>query len=250
MMTELEQTARLIYDYWFTQFDFPDENGNPYRANGGKMVYNKALNREIPEGWEAGTIGDLGTIVSGATPSTDNPANYSDEGIAWITPNDLSNNGSFMHIVHGERDITETGLASCSASIMPTGSTIMSSRAPIGYLAVASVNCCTNQGCKSLLPDAGYPSYFNFFTVQRLMPFIKSQGVGTTFAEVSKEAFANVRFPKPPVQISMRFEQNAVPLCEKTKTLEQEVRVLSSLRDWLLPMLMNGQVVTGKCEGI
>lgn len=158
MMVELEDTARLIYDYWFTQFDFPDENGKPYRSSGGKMVYNETLKREIPEGWEAGLMSDLGSVVSGATPSTGDSSNYADEGIAWITPNDLSDNDSFMHISHGKRDVSGVGLASCSAVMMPAGSTIMSSRAPIGYLAVAETACCTNQGCKSLVADAGYPS--------------------------------------------------------------------------------------------
>lgn len=242
MMAELEDTARLIYDYWFTQFDFPDENGKPYRSSGGKMVYSKTLKREIPEGWEAGLMSDLGSVVSGATPSTGDSSNYADEGIAWITPNDLSDNDSFMHISHGKRDVSGVGLASCSAVMMPAGSTIMSSRAPIGYLAVAETACCTNQGCKSLVADAGYPSYFNFFTVQRLMPLIRSQGAGTTFAEVSKEDFASVRLARPPKGMAERFEKSVLPLCEKSKRLQTETVELSSLRDWLLPMLMNGQV--------
>lgn len=242
MMVELEDTARLIYDYWFTQFDFPDENGKPYRSSGGKMVYNETLKREIPEGWEAGLMSDLGSVVSGATPSTGDSSNYADEGIAWITPNDLSDNDSFMHISHGKRDVSGVGLASCSAVMMPAGSTIMSSRAPIGYLAVAETACCTNQGCKSLVADAGYPSYFNFFTVQRLMPLIRSQGAGTTFAEVSKEDFASVRLARPPKGMAERFEKSVLPLCEKSKRLQTETVELSSLRDWLLPMLMNGQV--------
>ena len=242
MMAELEDTARLIYDYWFTQFDFLDENGKPYRSSGGKMVYNETLKREIPEGWEAGLMSDLGSVVSGATPSTGDSSNYADEGIAWITPNDLSDNDSFMHISHGKRDVSGVGLASCSAVMMPAGSTIMSSRAPIGYLAVAETACCTNQGCKSLVADAGYPSYFNFFTVQRLMPLIRSQGAGTTFAEVSKEDFASVRLARPPKGMAERFEKSVLPLCEKSKRLQTETVELSSLRDWLLPMLMNGQV--------
>lgn len=242
MMAELEDTARLIYNYWFTQFDFPDENGKPYRSSGGKMVYSKTLKREIPEGWEAGLMSDLGSVVSGATPSTGDSSNYADEGIAWITPNDLSDNDSFMHISHGKRDVSGVGLASCSAVMMPAGSTIMSSRAPIGYLAVAETACCTNQGCKSLVADAGYPSYFNFFTVQRLMPLIRSQGAGTTFAEVSKEDFASVRLARPPKGMAERFEKSVLPLCEKSKRLQTETVELSSLRDWLLPMLMNGQV--------
>lgn len=246
LMVELEETARLIYDYWFTQFDFPDENRRPYRSSDGKMIWNDMLKREIPEGWSAGSLASLGEIVSGATPSTSDAANYADTGIAWITPNDLSDSDGCMHIWHGERDISKKGLRSCSAQLMPIGSVIMSSRAPIGYLAVTTQQCCTNQGCKSLIPGKGYGTYFVYFTMKRRMPIIKAQGVGTTFTEVSKETLSAIPLELPPIYIASRFEKVVLPLCDQIKTLEAQCDELSSLRDWLLPMLMNGQAtVTG-----
>ena len=241
LMAELEETARLIYDYWFTQFDFPDEHGKPYRSSGGKMVRNESLKYSIPKGWQAGTLASLGEIISGATPSTAIPTNYAETGIAWITPNDLSDSDGRMHIGHGERDISEQGLKACSAQLMPPGSVIMSSRAPIGYLAVSTEQCCTNQGCKSLIPKNGYEPYFIFLTMKRRMPIIKAQGVGTTFTEVSKDTLASIPLELPPTTIAAQFEELVMPLCTQIKALEQESKELSALRDWLLPMLMNGQ---------
>ena len=83
---ELEAVAKLIYDYWFVQFDFPDANGKPYKSSGGKMVYNEELKCKIPDGWANGTLSDLGEIVGGSTPSTKNASNFIGNGIPWITP--------------------------------------------------------------------------------------------------------------------------------------------------------------------
>ena len=119
-IAELEALAKTIYDYWFVQFDFPDKNGKPYRSSGGKMAWNEQLKQEIPAGWEVGTIGDLGEIVSGGTPSTNNPTFWTDNGIAWITPKDLSNTAN-KYIYHGEHDITNEGLCNSSARLIPRG---------------------------------------------------------------------------------------------------------------------------------
>lgn len=245
LMAELEATARLVYDEWFVRFDFPDEQGRPYRSSGGKMVWNDQLKREIPAGWEAGTIGQLGSIVSGATPSTNVIENYANGTIAWITPNDLSKHDSSIFIWTGERNISERGLASCSAQLMPAGSVLMSSRAPIGYLAIAAEDCCTNQGCKSIVSDNGYGSSFIYFSLKHFMPLIESQGAGTTFKEVSGSVLGSVRLPLPSQYQTSAFEESVKPLMDKEKETEREVNSLTSLRDWLLPMLMNGQARVG-----
>lgn len=247
MLTQaLEDTARLIYDYWFTQFDFPDENGNPYRSSGGKMVWNDQLKREIPESWEVGTVSDLGEIISGATPSTKEETYYCSNGIAWITPNDLSNSFGNVFISHGARDITQEGYQSCSARLMPAGSIIMSSRAPIGYLAISTEQCCTNQGCKSVIPNKSFGTFFIYHTLSGLMPLIKSQGSGTTFSEISKDSFAKLRIAIPPDSLVAEFESKASSLFWSINNSENQIIELSSIRDWLLPMLINGQAVVGE----
>lgn len=239
--SELEAMAKTLYDYWFVQFDFPDENGRPYRASGGKMVWNPQLKREIPKGWEAGTIGQIGNVISGGTPTTTREDYYCNHGIAWITPNDLSKNEDKMFISHGERDITQRGLDNSSAVLMPKHSVLLSTRAPIGYLAISSNEICTNQGFKSIVPNAGYHEYFIYYLIKRNVPAIAQQGVGTTFKEVSKDTLSNFAVPLPPKSLVNNFAEKVTPLCEKRCILEEENHELKRVRDWLLPMLMNGQ---------
>ena len=233
--------AKTLYDYWFVQFDFPDENGRPYRASGGEMVWNPQLKREIPKGWEAGTIGQIGSVISGGTPTTTREDYYCNHGIAWITPNDLSKNEDKMFISHGERDITQSGLDNSSAVLMPKHSVLLSTRAPIGYLAISSNEICTNQGFKSIVPNAGYHEYFIYYLIKRNVPAIAQQGVGTTFKEVSKDTLSNFAVPLPPKSLVNNFAEKVTPLCEKRCILEEENHELKRVRDWLLPMLMNGQ---------
>lgn len=241
LCAKLEAMAKTLYDYWFVQFDFPDENGKPYRTSSGAMEKCKELGREVPKGWKAGTVVDLGEIVSGATPSTTEENYYTTNGIAWITPNDLSDNEHNMFVFHGERDITEAGLSSCSAILMPAGSVLMSSRAPIGYLAIAANPVCTNQGFKSIICTKDYGTLFVYYTLKRNVQGIARQGVGTTFKEVSRDTLARYTVLLPDTTIAKHFEQLIAPISQTRKNCEQENRELIALRDWLLPMLMNGQ---------
>ena len=238
---ELEAMAKTLYDYWFVQFDFPDENSKPYRTSGGEMVWNAQLKREIPKGWKAGTVGQLGDVVSGGTPTTTREDYYCNHGIAWITPNDLSKNEDKMFISHGERDITQSGLDNSSAVLMPKHSVLLSTRAPIGYLAISNNEICTNQGFKSIVPNAGYHEYFIYYLLKRNVSAIAQQGVGTTFKEVSKDTLSNFAVPLPSKILANNFAEKVTPLCEKRCVLEEENRELERARDWLLPMLMNGQ---------
>jgi type I restriction enzyme S subunit len=241
-IAELEALAKTIYDYWFVQFDFPNKDGKPYKSSGGKMVWNEQLKREVPEGWEAGTVADLGDIVAGGTPSTSNPEFWAANGIAWITPKDLAVMSN-KYIRHGEHDISEEGLHNSSAQLMPRQSILLSTRAPIGYLAIADRELCTNQGFKSIIPNKRFGSEFIYYTISALVPYIKTLGVGSTFAEVSKSTFASLRLVLPTHSITERFDAivssigHARLICE----LELEETVLE--RDSLLPLLMNGQVV-------
>lgn len=240
---KLETVANTLYDYWFTQFDFPNAEGKPYRASGGEMVWNDQLKREIPKGWSVGCIGDLGSVVAGGTPSTSNENYYSDNGIAWVTPNDLSGKEHLMFFSHGERDITQEGLDNSSAILMPAGTVLFSSRAPIGYVAVAENEICSNQGFKSIVPTKRYGSHFIYYTIKRYTPAIAQQGVGTTFKEISGDTMTNFLLLLPPVELAAQFENVLDATFEKRRILEHENLELANLRDWLLPMLMNGQAM-------
>ena len=239
---DLKAMAKQIYDYWFVQFDFPDKNDKPYKSSGGKMVWCKELNRDIPEEWLKGKIKDLGLVVGGATPSTKENQNYADYGIAWATPKDLADSSN-VYFTHGERDISETGLKSCSATLIPAGSVLMTSRAPIGYLAISANEVCTNQGFKSVVPSEGISSIYVYFTLQTMMPYIKKYGVGSTFAEVSKEDVENLDVVIPSIYYMNAFNRRVTPLFDNIHNLEMENQQLIELREFLLPMLMNGQVL-------
>ena len=181
----LEKMAKQLYDYWFVQFDFPDENGRPYKSSGGEMVYNKRLKREIPIDWQVKNLMDFAEIKNGATPSTADEANYGGD-IVWITPKDLSDQQS-KFVYQGERNITKQGFDSCSTSMLPVNSVLMSSRAPIGLVSIAKHDVCTNQGFKSFIPKNMEDSIFLYYSIKHHIKQIEQLGSGTTFKEVSRD---------------------------------------------------------------
>lgn len=145
--------------------------------------------------WKEVTLGELGTIVGGATPSTKNPSFY-DGNIPWLTPKDLSVNSN-MYILRGTRNITEVGFKSCSCKMLPKGSVLFSSRAPIGYVAIAANDMCTNQGFKSVIPNEETDSEFLYYLLKYNKNYIASQGSGTTFAEVSGKTMKDIEVVVP-----------------------------------------------------
>ncbi|PIW37415.1 MAG: restriction endonuclease [Candidatus Kerfeldbacteria bacterium CG15_BIG_FIL_POST_REV_8_21_14_020_45_12] len=240
---ELEQMAKMLYDYWFVQFDFPDENGEPYKSSGGEMVWNDGLKREIPAGWKIGTVENLGTVVGGSTPSTKKTENFCESGIPWITPKDLSMQTGLKYISKGSRDITEKGLKDASLKIHPTGTVLLSSRAPVGYMAIARNDVTTNQGFKSVVPNKGYSKEFVYYAIKNALPAIIQYSSGSTFSEISGSVLKTVKLAIPPQAISSQYTELVQSLFKRQDVLEQENQELAELRDWLLPMLMNGQVV-------
>ncbi len=240
---ELEAMAKTIYDYWFVQFDFPDKNGKPYKTSGGKMVWNEELRREIPEGWGSGELNKIGDILGGSTPSKAIEENFCvGNGMPWITPKDLSINKDKKYITRGELDVTEIGLKSASLKIMPAGTVLLSSRAPIGYLAISRLNVTTNQGFKSFVPNSKFSTEFIFYTIKNLIPEIEANSSGSTFQEVSTSTLRKIKTVFPSNNILPIFDKKIKPIFKQQDVLEEENQKLAELRDWLLPMLMNGQV--------
>jgi type I restriction enzyme S subunit len=150
----------------------------------------------VPDGWEEKRLDEWGSIFSGSTPSTNVAAFWNGE-IVWITPPDLSRLSS-AYLSDSAKKITEAGLNACSAQLLPPGSIVLSSRAPIGYVAIPVVPFCTNQGCKTLKLKDGLDPRFAYYNILFNIDKIKNLGEGTTFAEVSKAALSSVRlsFPK------------------------------------------------------
>ena len=141
--------------------------------------------------WIECKISDIGTVVGGATPSTKKPENYENGTIAWITPKDLST-FTGRYIQRGERNITEVGLKSCSTQLLPKDTVLFSSRAPIGYVAIAANEVCTNQGFKSVVPNENTDPLFLYYLLKHNKDKIEGMGSGTTFKEVSGNTMKNI----------------------------------------------------------
>ena len=191
--------------------------------------------------WTTGTISDLGAVVGGSTPSKAKPEYYTESGIAWITPKDLSVNKS-KFISHGENDITELGLKNSSASIMPEGTVLFSSRAPIGYIAIAAGEVTTNQGFKSVIPKSEIGTPFVYFFLKHNLPVIEGMASGSTFKEVSGSTMKNIPTVIPDAETLARFNDFCAPIFAQQRILEEQSQSLAALRDNLLPKLMSGEI--------
>ncbi|MCH3942478.1 MAG: restriction endonuclease subunit S [Atopobiaceae bacterium] len=188
-----------------------------------------------------GTIGDLGNVVAGATPSKKLRDNFTANGIGWITPRDLAKTSSIF-ISHGATDITDKGYCSCSATLMPKGSVLFSSRAPVGYVAIAAESLCTNQGFKSVVPHDNIGTAYVFCFLKENAAAIENTGSGTTFIEVSGRIMKDYPAYIPEEHACKSFSQLAGPILELIRINEKARCNLEMLRDALLPRLMSGDI--------
>ena len=233
--------ARQLYEYWFVQFEFPDENGRPYKSSGGKMEYSHHLMRNTPMGWQIKKLDELADIKSGATPSTEVKANYEGD-IVWVTPKDLSRQKS-KFVYHSERCISKQGFESCSTSMVPVDSILVSSRAPIGLVSIAKKEVCTNQGFKTIVPKNSLDSLYLYYYVNYQINAIEQLGSGTTFREVSRQDLS--AFPILVVgneYVYKKWVDLQKAIANNQFLLTKETNDLYKLRNTLINLLMNGQV--------
>lgn len=188
------------------------------------------------------TLSEIGEIVSGATPKTNELDNFGGD-IAWITPADLSGYTS-KYISHGARNLTEKGYNSCGARLMPKGAVLFSSRAPIGYVAIAENSICTNQGFKSIVPNADVFNEFLYYQLIYLRKTIQDMGSGTTFKEISAKKFATIRVSIPPLKeqnrIVARIEELFSQLDAGVETLKKTKAQLAVYRQAVLKEAFSG----------
>ncbi|MGC3978280.1 MAG: restriction endonuclease subunit S [Paludibacteraceae bacterium] len=217
--------AKTLYDYWFVQFEFPDKGGKPYKSSGGKMVWNEKLKREIPDGWRNGELADLGNIIGGSTPSKEKTEYFSNNGTAWITPKDLSLNVGNKFISHGEIDVTEFGVKAALLNIMPKGTILLSSRAPIGYLAIARGNVTTNQGFKSFVVSDLFSTEFAYYMIKNLIPTIENNAVGSTFKEISASTLKSINVYFPSQELISLYTTKVLKLLNAKKSLNNSQKI-------------------------
>ncbi|MDT0683082.1 restriction endonuclease subunit S [Roseicyclus sp. F158] len=189
---------------------------------------------EIPVSWQWCRLDVIGAIIGGGTPSAGDPNNFSKpgEGIPWLTPADLGGYRD-LSISRGARDLTEKGLASSSATMMPSGTVLFTSRAPIGYVAIAANPISTNQGFKSIVPYVAECSRFIALAMRTFAPEIDARAPGTTFKEVSGKIVAGVAFPLPPLPEQHRIVAKVDELMALCDRLEEARKTREETRDKL-----------------
>jgi type I restriction enzyme S subunit len=241
---KLEAMAKTLYDYWFVQFDFPDTNGKPYKSSGGKMVFNPKLKREIPEGWEVKDLEDVeSNIVTGKTPSTKKDEFYNGE-IPFITIGDIRGN---MHITETEQTLSELGGNQNPNKFLPKGSVCVTCIASPGLVGFVTKDSQTNQQINSIIFKNQEIRYYLYFYLKDYFKFAKASS-GSTFSNMNKGDFSAIKTIKPNKEMLINFSNRLEASINKILINQLANQKLSELRDWLLPMLMNGQVTVGEVE--
>lgn len=195
---------------------------------------------EAKKEWEEKTIGDVVEIKGGSTPSTKN-LNYWDGNISWTSPKDLTKEKSIF-MFSTERTISVDGLAQISSGLLPKGTLLLSSRAPIGYLSITDIELAINQGYIAILNNSYISSYYMYLWCKYNMEGIKTAGNGSVFQEISKSVFRKLPFLLPPKDILYGFNKLIAPYFLKIRSNKMQIIMLEKLRDTLLPKLMSGEV--------
>ena len=233
----LEAMAKQLYNYWFVQFDFPNEEGKPYKSSGGAMVWNEKLKREIPEGWYAENICKIANILSGGTPSKAVDEYWNNGTIPFFGPTDC--NGSVFQIKTADH-ITQKGLEHCASSLFEEGIVIITARGSIGKLVIVGTPMAMNQSCYALQSKEGEYEYLYFLTTQ-LIDCLKAKGSGSVFKSIIASDIEHSTLCIATENVVSDFCKKVKPLFEKLKANTIEIAELTKQRDELLPLLMNGQ---------
>lgn len=236
---ELEAMAKTLYDYWFVQFDFPDQNGKPYKSSGGKMVYHPELKLEIPEGWGVDKIEDIAKTGSGGTPKSTNVSYYSNGEIPWINSGELEQ----TVITSTSNFITEEGLNNSSAKLFPSGTILVAMYgATAGKVSFLTFEASTNQAiCAIMLKDIRMRYYLKN-VIEDLYQYLVKLSTGSSRDNLSQDMIKNIKVVIPSNDILDRFYDFSNNIIKEITKKQQENEQLTQLRDWILPMLMNGQV--------
>ncbi|WP_421753049.1 restriction endonuclease subunit S [Croceimicrobium sp.] len=210
----LEQMAETLFRQWFVE--------------------------EADEDWAIRTLNDVLSVKGGTTPSTKNP-DYWDGDIHWTSPRDITSLNS-IYLFDTERKITEEGLRKISSGLLPKGTLLMSSRAPVGVLAFTEVPIAINQGYIAVLDNKGFTKEFLYLWLKTNIDYVQSYANGSTFLEISKTAFKSLEIQSPPTELRNEFQKLIIPNFEKIKSNQTQILTLTALRDTLLPKLMSGEV--------
>jgi type I restriction enzyme S subunit len=242
---ELEAMAKTLYDYWFVQFDFPNEQGKPYKSSGGKMVYNIELKREIPEGWEMKKLSDIATTGSGGTPLSTKKEYYENGNIPWINSGEVN----MPFIVSTKNFITQKGLENSSAKMFKRGTILMAMYgATAGKVSFMDIEACTNQAICAINPKEDFHRIYIKLMLEDLYKYLINLSSGSARDNLSQDKIRELKFVIPSKSLIQKFDIIVQSSMNKILINLKQNQQLTELRDWLLPMLMNGQVTVKEAE--
>lgn len=244
MNETLEAIARAIFKDWFVDFGpvrAKMEGRAPYLAPDIWSLFPDRLdNLGKPEGWTSSTIGQEVEVVGGSTPSTKEPAFWGGD-VSWATPKDLSSLNTPV-LLSTERQITGAGLSQIGSGLLPVGTVLLSSRAPIGYMAIAQIPVAVNQGFIAMICNRRLSNVFVWLWTQANMEIVHQKANGSTFQEISKSNFRPIAATVPKGEVLRAFDEAVTPLFDRIVANEIESKALATMRDFLLPKLMSGEV--------
>ena len=234
---ELEAMAKTLYDYWFVQFDFPDTNGKPYKTSGGKMVYDSTLKREMPEGWKTTNVGRISKTELGGTPSTAIDDYWQDAEIPWLS----SAETAFFPVITSEQKITQAGIDNSAAKLLPKGTVVISI---VRYIrpSILGIDAATNQSVVGIRESERLKSSFIYPYFCSEVPRLMGLRTGAQQPHINKGVIDSSPIVIPSDEVLSDYYMFAEPIFKKIMNLTLQSHKLMSVRDWLLPMLMNGQV--------
>ena len=226
----LEAMAKQLYDYWFVQFDFPNEEGKPYKSSGGAMVWNEKLKREIPQGWSNGVLSDVANITMGQSPDG---SSYNEDGEGIIFYQGSTDFGLRFPDI---RQYTTS-----PSRYANKGDILMSVRAPVGALNIANNDCCIGRGLSALSSKIGSMTHLYYLMNDFRLKFEGMNSAGTTFGSITKDELFSLPVIIPTKSVISEFEQVCEPIFDKQMIIGEEINALTKQRNELLPFLMNGQ---------
>lgn len=232
---ELEAMAKTLYDYWFVQFDFPDQNGKPYKSSGGKMVYNPELKREIPEGWGVDSLWNIANFYNGLAMQKYRPDTNEDDYLPVIKIREMMNGFS--------KDTERARLDIPSEAVVDRGDILFSWSATLEVIIWGKEKGALNQHIFKVTSDT-YPKSFIYFELKSYLKVFKAIAElrKTTMGHITQDHLKQAKIVVPPIELISKLDAKLQPIMLKQQILENQNQELTQLRDWLLPMLMNGQV--------
>ena len=239
IISELENMAKMIYDYWFLQFEFPNEKGKPYKSSGGKMFWNEKLKKEIPEGWKYKKIEEIAdNIITGKTPSTKDEKNFNGN-IPFITIDDIRQG---LYVFNTVRTLSEKGANSQIKKYIPKDSICVTCIATVGLVGITTKDSQTNQQINSVICKNKNNLYYLVNAIKEYFEYSSGAKSGNIFDNMNKEDFASIKLIYPTEDVLEKYKDKVKPIYNKIKNCILENEELIKLREYLLPLLMNGQV--------